>query len=334
MSYDFVAVEGDCWLAAGILGGSTIGMELTRIRTATNFANAGFNSESPVFASRTAGQAIWRMNNNSAWQINTTNFFWRSSGGVEVVRIRNTAAGVQQLQYWNGSAFVGVGATQTPVLDRIFRARLVFSGLGTAAGSLTLTYTNVANGIIEHTWTASGLDLNSCPNIARVGVNKSTTGAFVVGEYVFSGVVDLDATVVHEGVGTGAGTDNVNAVGTFLSIDEGSGVTSSTDDSDFVQIGAVGDRYSMVMPARSFGGKAVKSIVINYRAQRGVTGATSVRPYLKISGTRYYAATQALTTSFVSAYQAFFNLNPATAAAWTAAVAEGAALEFGFEAAA
>lgn len=334
MSYDFVAQEGDCWIAGGILRGNQQGMETTRVRTGVNFGNSGLNSESPVFASRTAGQVIWRMNNNSEWQINTTNLFWKSNAGTEVVRVRNTGTGIQQLQYWNGSTFVGVGVAQAVASSITYKVRLVFAGLGTSSGTLTLQYTNVDSGAIGYTWTASGLDLTSCPNIARAAINKATIGLWVVGEYVVSGVADLEATVVHQGVGTGAGTDNVNAVGTFASIDEGAATSNATDDSDFVQLAAAGDRYSMVMPARSFGGKAVKSIVINYRAQRGVSGATSVRPYLKIGGTRYYAATQALTTSFVSAYQAFFNINPATALAWEAAAAESADLEFGFEAAA
>lgn len=335
MALDFVANEGDCWVTSAVSTGTQLSVETSRVRTGMNVANgnAGFTAESRSIPARTAGEVSWRFNNNSNWVNGVTNFAWRSAADVEVVRIRNTATGSQQLQYWNGTAFVGVGSAQAVIQNITYRARLVYSGLGTTNGSLTLTYINVASGTVDFTWSASGLDLTNCPNIAKNVLLRATTGTLGVSEYV-SGDENLAGVVCHAGVGTANGTDNTGAVGTFANIDEGPNTQNSFDDGDVIQLPAAGNRYSMTMPARNFSGRAVRSIVINYRARRGVSGPTTIRPYLKIGGTRYYAADQVLTTAFVSGYQAFFNVDPSTAAAWATAAAEDAALEFGWEAAA
>lgn len=334
MAIDFVANEGDCWIANAVISNSSLGVDLTRVRSGSGIATGSWTTaESRTLPARTAGEVTWRTQNNSNWQNGTSNFFWRAAGDTEVLRIQNTATGTQQLQYWNGSAWVGVGSPQAVTQNAILRARLVYSGLGTTNGSLTLTYINVSSGVTENTWSASGLDLTNCPSIAKMGLRRQTTGTLAISEYV-SGDENLAGVVTHSGVGTANGTDNTGAVGTFSNIDEGSGATNSVDDSDVIQLPVAGNRYSMTMPARSFSGRAVRTVVINYRARRGISGPTTIRPYLKIGGTRYYAADQVLTTAFTSSYQAFFNIDPSTGEAWATAAAEDGNLEFGWEAAA
>lgn len=63
---------------------------------------------------------------------------------------------------------------------------------------------------------------------------------------------------------------------------------------------------------------------------RSSAGGESAKPYLKIGGTRYYGDTFALSTGF-SPYQYVWDLNPATAAAWTPSEANDANMEWGWE---
>lgn len=333
MAIDFVANEGDCWIASGVIPASPVSADTTRIRTGASFANNGWDAMSRMLTPRTEGEVAFRFYNNVAWQNATTPFYWHSSTSVEVVRLRCTSTGQLQLQYWSGSAWVGVGAAVAVAEDIGFRFRLIYSGMGTSSGSITGAVVNISSGETVASWTATGLNLTACPDIARAGINKTFSGTFTVNEYIMSNE-NLDALLCNSGVCNSTGTDNTGATGTFAAVDEGAGYAASVDDSDLIQLPASGARYSMRMPARNFASRAVRAVVINYRARRGASGPTTIRPYLKIGGTRYYAADQVLTTSFVSGYQAIFNVDPSTGLEWEIAAAQDANLEFGFEAAA
>lgn len=334
MSFDFIGVEGECWSSNSVLQTSTYGQDTTRLRGGIRLSQAADDPRSYPLPARTAGQITWRMRNNSDWVSGVHNFSWSNDAGIEVLRVRNTNTNTLQLQYWNGSTWVGIGAAQVVTADLVIRAHMVYSGLGTSSGSISLVYINLTSGLPVATWSATGLDLTACTNISRHNLFRTSLGTMSVGEYVSSGNEDLSASVCHTVVGNATGSDNTGATGTFAAFDEGAANQNSVDDADFLQLSSVGSRYSFTAPARDFAGRTVRTLCISYRARRGSSGPQTIRPYIKIGGTRYYAADQVLTTNFTSGYQAFWDVNPATGLMWTAAEAQAASLEFGFEAAA
>jgi hypothetical protein len=125
---------------------------------------------------------------------------------------------------------------------------------------------------------------------------------------------------------TSLGTDATDGVGTLADVNE-----QAFNDATFQALSATGQRRSYRAAARTGTSSVVTGVTISCRAAYEEGGPTQIRPYLLISGVRYYGPNIALTLVF-SAYQHTWALNPATGAAWTTAQADDANLEFGWEA--
>ncbi|MFN3749241.1 MAG: hypothetical protein ACK4SJ_11200 [Sphingorhabdus sp.] len=283
--------------------------------SATNFYTAVLND--PL-------TDLWvRWTANSSWDSDASGeiFRARSSAGVNVCRISLTSNGsVAQLQFWNGSGWSNLGAAfnlSTGYGSGLheFALRIVTGATGTvalfingapiASGSMGAGTVNVKDFII-------GTADDTLPvNISEVAVLAG--GASIIGSAVETEAPTADAT-------------DLGGTGTFADIDE-----AVLTDADFITFAAAGDRRSFTSPARTGTLELVHGVGVAARARRDAGGPQNMRFYLKIGGVRYYSPTYALALGY-SAYQYVWSQNPATSAAWTAADASAATLEWGIEA--
>lgn len=301
------------------------GVDTAHVRTGSEFDGGTSRvANSPLLPARTTGGVRWTWGTNSAPANGITHFAWVNDAGTEILRVTNTSLGNQQLQYWSGSAWVGVGSAQ-PVSLGDYRAELTFDGLGTAAGVLTFRHFDMLSGSLVAEWSATGLDLTACTNISKARVRAQSGGIMAVAEYIVcddppGGLVGYNRAPNSDGIDTDGGT-------TYAAIDD-----LTLNDADFLSLAASGNKHSVKGTARDFAGQRVDAVTISFRARCGATGPTQVRAYLVLGGTRYYHPdTVTLSTSF-AAYQVAWELNPANGLPWVGADAESASLEWGWEA--
>lgn len=254
---------------------------------------------------------------------------WKNAAGTEVLRIRSTAALTVQLQYWDGAAWPAVGAAivMTTAID--YRHMVDFAGMGGASGTLTYRIVADATETLQGTSTASGLNLTSATDIARMRVYSAagSTSAWLFGEFFIKDGSALSA-YVYSNKPTSNGTDATDGTGTFTDVDD----TSTSMDTDFVSLPTSGNKRSFKAAARATGGRSIKGVSVSMRLRCGASGPTQVKPYLLISGVRYYHASSPVTlTTTISVYVFTWELDPSTTAVWTNAAAESANLEFGYE---
>lgn len=325
MSAPWIGNEPGDWDSNWSPAAETYGQDTSRIRSGIeNDGGTSRVSDSPLLPARTSGGIAWRFRSNSAWANALQHFRWLNAAGTEVLRVANTASGTQQLQFWNGSSWTGVGAAQAITTDLSLIAELSFAGLGTSSGDLALRYYPTSGGAAVAEWVGSGLGLTAATDIAKARLVAQSGGLFGVGEYIVSDDSPV-GLIGYNRVGNANGTDTDG--GAFGSIDD-----TTINDADFLSLASSGNRHSVKGTARNFAGRRVDAVSVTFRGRRGASGPTQVKVYLLISGTRYYHPdTITLSTSF-SAYFVSWEDNPATSAPWLNADAENANLEWGWEA--
>lgn len=288
--------------------------------------NIGSAMQSPMQPPRTSGAFGITMQHTATFT--GTLFSALNDAGVEVLRVQATAAGTFQLQRWNGSSWVGVTAAVSGMTSTANRRWSVdFTGLGTALGTLRLRCVFDSTDGLTIDEMVAGLNLSAISNVAQMRAYSTGGNSYEMSEAFIKDGSGVAAMGYNNQLGT-AGTDADGTAGTITDSN-----TTSIDPT-FASVPNVGSARSWRAAARNFGGRVVKAVQFEARLRRG-TGPQSVRPYLKIGGTRYYhpSSPVALTASFAD-YAFLWDSNPATGAAWTEAAANAATLEFGIEAAA
>lgn len=124
---------------------------------------------------------------------------------------------------------------------------------------------------------------------------------------------------------TGEGTDATDGVGAYTTVNE-----LVTNNANFVAFSAAGQKRSFVSTARTLS-EEIRGVTVAGRLRKAdESSPDTVRPYLIVGVTRYYGDNKTLTVGYLN-FRHTWDLNPATAAAWTPGEVNDASLEWGWE---
>jgi hypothetical protein len=131
---------------------------------------------------------------------------------------------------------------------------------------------------------------------------------------------------------TGQGADNgwseFSSPTTWEGVDDPVG---SPNDSDGIFTGDDGARNNFTFPAFSFTSSAVTNVMIKIRTE-SASSTVTLRCYLVIGGTRYFAANITVDTTYEDRDCGTWATDPSTAAAWTESGVETTIQSAGVEA--
>lgn len=324
------------WFASTIDGMTPVGSASvdgsgvsTTTRSAGNMSSAANIARSPELPSRDAGNAGF------AFVTNSVNDAWGVlvllTGGILSNRIRIVRTGATNqhaFQYWNGSAWVNIGATFALAGGTAYQCRVSWSGYGTSAGVISARLFLDAGEALVAERSASALDFSSLTGINRIEVSTSVNSQAMRYSAIFVCDDNGDTSYVYTNVANAEGADT-GGTGGFASVN----TTGTNYDATFISLPTAGLRRSIKNTAnRNYGGRTVRAVAVNARLRRGASGPTRAAVYLTIGGTRYFHPNvQLLTTAFES-YTFVWETNPATGLAWNTADAEAASVEWGVEA--
>lgn len=301
--------------------------------TAARGFSAGFTTssgaESPILPVRTSGGAgaSFALDSVSgASGVLLTYFGASSSNRIRIVR--TAAVNIHAFQYWDGAAWVQVGATFALVDSTVYQARIEWSGYGTANGAVSCRVFTDAGEALIASRSATGLNFTSLSGIVQVTARSAIGSQTVRYSVLFVCDSDGDTSYVYNNVANANGSDT-GGTGDFNSVNS----LGTTYDSTFISLPTSGLRRSVKNTAdRNYAGRTVRAMSVNVRLRRGATGPSQARVYLTIGGTRYYhPTTLSLTTSFTS-YNMIWETDPSTSATWTLTNAQASSLEWGVEA--
>lgn len=238
------------------------------------------------------------------------------SSGNAFVRITLPSNGLLQAQYWNGSAWTNIGSTWAFTLNTNYY--------------LDVHVTLGASGGVEIFWngslvTSGSASLTAYSNLRTFQLRSNTASVSTF----WSQIQVADVSTVNHSIATfvpsTAGTDT-DGTGTNANMTE-----AVTSDATYVELTAAGQKRSGKNSARAYTG-TVRGVTVGGRLMRvDATGPQKAKPYVLISGTRYYGTTYTLTTGFAD-YSYTWQTNPATGVEWTASDINDADLEMGWEA--
>lgn len=228
-----------------------------------------------------------------------------------------------KFQVWNGAAFADVGTAFT-LLAAGTKERWDIHFKGGAAGQVEVYYG--AAGSQSKVVDASGA-YGSATGSVRTYHNISGGSSFqqLVGHEIVQTTPTLNTTSEIKPP-TSDGTDIDGGAGLWANVDE-----ATFADSDLITLNAAAKRQSFKSAARTGTQAVVTGVTVSFRAWYEAGGPTSAKPYLTIGGVRYYGTTFALDVT-AKGYQYTWQVNPATAVAFTTAEANAATLEWGVEA--
>jgi len=237
------------------------------------------------------------------------------NAGTQMFRANLVGTRTVQFQYWNGSAWTNIGSTYAFASSSVnYRCDLhVVPG---ASGSFEF----YVNGVSVLTGSAS--------MTAFASLRKFRHGPLGSTQYISEIVIASESTVAHRVKTvppTANGTDT-DGTGAITTINEAVMSTAT-----YLELSTAGHKRSWVNANPSLTGNIRAVSVTAYAMRVDATGPQKIKPYVLISGTRYYGTTFTLTTGFLP-YQYVWELNPATGVAWTAANVNSTAFEKGWEA--
>ncbi len=245
------------------------------------------------------------------------------SSKVPWFRLHNpTTLGVYLFDQWNGTAWVTV-ATMTAA-PAVGMWTINVGNLGTSSGTLIIHRSGVLM------YAGSSLNFSSVANLQFVrwscfggdGTRTTWTEQIIANH----NLVNNRLKTVRA---TSNGTDATDGFGSFTDIAE-NGLVSG-NDSTFIELTAAGQKRSFKGAARTLTFPTSKGCSVPFRAMRqDATGPQHLKPFLLISGTRYYGTTIALTLGWKN-YQYVWEVDPSTGLPWTTSVINGAGLEWGLE---
>lgn len=242
------------------------------------------------------------------------------AGTAKIAILFNQSGNVMSVQLWNGSSWVTTLTSATGLFAASTRYVMdVFIKLGNP-GRISV-YRNGVPIMSDAT-----LDLSAYSAIDKVRFQASGTTSN--NDLYWSEVIVADWNTIGSKVVTRIPDANGNYTawtGAYTDIDEISG------GSDVISSNNVGDRESWSLSAfpALVGGESIESVKMSVNGLRDAAGPQAINMFNRQGGTDYDGSDQTLTTSNAG-YSQVWDLNPATAAAWT--VAELDASEWGVRA--
>ena len=249
------------------------------------------------------------------WGGSRTPLVLKDPSGTGLLRLITVTTNTLKVQYWDGAAWTDAGAE---------------GAVFTAANKTIDVYVNTATGVKVYIDSVLYLDL-SIDLTAEIpsGIQR----AKFMGYYSSSGRLALISQIIiadestislrywsKNATGNGA---NTGWTGDYTAIDEvGLSLT------DVISSGSANQIETFTFPARTFTGYGIKTVIVGGYALKGATGPANVQSCLRVGGTNYFSSSKALDFGY-KPFQHYFDDNPATSAAWTAADAGSSALEAG-----
>lgn len=244
------------------------------------------------------------------------------SSGVGWLRVRMpTTAGTFVIELWDGGAWNSIASGIDPALAA-GRWNFHVTGAGGMSGAALLQRNGVTIVSVTGQDFTDFADLRFCRwGCMGTDATRSDTSEFAIGT---ASLANHKLKTVRANAN---GTDASDGSGTYTDVNE-----NGLNDATFIELTASGQKRSIKAAARTLSSPAYKGVTVTGRLMvQDLTGPQQAKPYLLISGTRYYGTTFALTTGFVN-YQYTWLVNPATTLAWTTSDVNSANLEWGWEA--
>lgn len=290
----------------------------TRSARTLSIGNNGVH-RSPLLPTRTSGFAQIVSSNNYN-QSGVSRMTLYDAALTPIIRARHKNPNEMHLQYWSGSAWIDGPSFAT--VDAMNAVQVWWTGLGTASGSLRLRMVRLSDAFVMGDTLVTGLNFSHLSGVAYWEQGALPTVSYAV-EFIVAD--DAGQPFAFCDFADANGTDNADGTGSYTDLDD-------SNFADLVVLPSSGNKRSFKTNAgRDYQSKAIQAVGVCANLRRGGTGPQSARFYLVIGGVRYYSPDFALTTAWEPYYYSW-EQNPATAAAWKTAVAEGAALEWGVEA--
>jgi hypothetical protein len=261
----------------------------------------------------------------------TTNGFFSFYGPTtELFRLRMVnASGHWAAEYWNGSAFVQIGATVTsPLASAIIKFDIRFI-IANSGGEFTV----YANGVNVASLTAADTLTTADTTLSKLRFAAQSTSQTVGNTTmtIWGGIVVDSAdtrTILFDEATTAANGGETAWTNAEIDIDEVYGATTTTD---FI----VGDAnletetYTFGATAAGVAGNTVDGVYLVIHAKAQASPGLHIRGIARISATNYESDNSVQPTSAGwRSYALQFDNNPATAAEW-ANIAAVEAAEFG-----
>lgn len=261
------------------------------------------------------------MARNNGWE-NGAELTMYDASGVGVLRLYRESSSSTRIEYWDGAAWAT--ALTAPFASIVTQGVIKFK---TGVGGEVSYFFN--NSLIATASIGDATNAFSYLTVSVIGGSGLSSHRKAFSEIMIADDVrSLLYCICETEAPTGAGTD-ADGTGTYLDVDDPTNDNGATN----IVLAAAGNRNSFTSPARTAAPSGSEFLGVSVAAdmKRDVSGPQNARFYLKISGTRYYSDTFALTEGLVG-YHYIWPLNPATSAAWTQSDAQAATLEWGVEA--
>jgi hypothetical protein len=275
-----------------------------------------------------ARDEIWhRFNhNNGGGGYSAGEVFWaaENAAGTQVARIVQASSTTAQYQVSDGAgAWINVGAAFL-LQGSNLTTRFDIHHKGGGAGQVEVWYgtPGAQTKVVDETGSYA-----SAVSIVRIfhGPESSAGGFWTTVAFEIVQTTSTLSSTSEIKPPTSNGAD-VDGTGTYADVDE-----QVYSDVDFITLSAAGERQSFKAAARTQSQTVVTGVTASCRAWYEAGGPTHLKPYLTIAGVRYYGTTFALDL-VARGYQYTWGTNPATGDAFTAAEANAATLEWGWEA--
>lgn len=246
------------------------------------------------------------------------------SSKVPWFRLTNpTTSGVYLIEQWSGSVWNTLSTLTLTPASSLWTFNV--GGLGTSSGTITVH----RGGVLLYA--VAGQNFTGIANLryARFSClgNDSTRSTWTEQCIANHNLVNNRLKTVRA---TSNGTDATDGSGSYTDINENG--QAFNNDSSYIELTSATQHRSFKAGARTLAFPTSKGCSIGFRAMKmDLTGPQNIKPYLLISGTRYYGTTFALTIGWLN-YQYVWTVNPATSSAWTMSDINSAGLEWGLEA--
>lgn len=242
------------------------------------------------------------------------------ASGLVLARLITTTATAAEFRIWNGATYTVLGTISLPGGKGYYHIHMK----GGAAGAVEIYAGNV--GTISQLLSVTGA-YGSVINMVRVYHEGPLVGGGYntnVAQEIVQTTSTLNTTFEVKPPNV-IGTD-VDGTGAIANVNE-----AANNDATYDNLSATGQHRSYKGAARTLTQPSVFGVTVTGRLWYEPGGPTSAKPYLTIGGVRYYGTTFALALT-AAGYQYTWAVDPSTGVAFTAAVANAATLEWGWEA--
>lgn len=269
----------------------------------------------------TAETEMWfhtEMRHDAVWGFNYDFLLFTNSSGVDVVRFQKVSySTTMRIDLYNGSSLADSGVTFTLPKDQLTQIDVHI-----VAGSSGLVEVYINQNLAA----SVAVPYSDVNNIASVGLCAITDSSGTYATYSQTLVAD-ESTIgwqMYTNRPTSDGT-YTDWTGSYADVDE-----PLNNDTDYISAGTSGYKQTMKAASRGTIDLEVKAIAVSARASRDSSGPQNFDLMLRNGSSDHFVAVP-VGIGFGSK-QAFWHTDPDTSAAWSAADAASASLEFGVRA--